>query len=74
MRRVGFRIVLAVFRERGKSRDGDEQKQDTNAEAKPPVGCDFAEETCLLLLNIHARIQTTVSFRETPLSAAGCFY
>jgi hypothetical protein len=73
VRRVGFRIVLAIFRERGKSRDGNEQKQDTDAEAKPPVGCDFSDETCLLLLSIHARMQTTGRFRETPLSAAGCF-
>ncbi len=72
VRRVGFRIVLAVFRERGKSRDGDEQKQHTYAETEPPVGGDFADETCLLLLNIHARIQTTGNFRETPLSAARC--
>jgi hypothetical protein len=70
VRRIGFRIVLAIFRERGKSRDGNEQEQDTDAEAKPPVGCDFSDETCLLLPSIHARMQTTGRFRETPLSAA----
>jgi hypothetical protein len=72
VRRVGFGIVLAVFRERGKSRDGNEQKQDTDAEAKPPVGGDFTDETCLLWLSIHARMQTTGRYRETPLSAARC--
>ena len=69
---VGFRIVLAIFRERGKARDGNEQKQDTDAKAKPPVGCDLADETWLLLLSIHARMQTTGKLRETPLSAARC--
>jgi hypothetical protein len=72
VRRVRFRIILAIFRERGESRNGNEQEQHANAEAKPPVGGDFSDETCLWLLNIHARIRTTGNFRETPLSAARC--
>lgn len=67
---IGFRIILAIFRDCGKTRDGNQQKQRTDAEAKSPVGCDFAEEAFLSLLNIHARMQTTGNFRETPLCAA----
>jgi len=60
--RIGFRIVLAIFSDCGKSRNGNEQKQHANAEAKPPVGCDFAKKAFPLLLNIHSRMQTTGSF------------
>lgn len=68
--RIGLRIILAIFCERGKARDGNEQEQHTYAKAKPPVGCDFAEKTCLLLLNIHARIQRTTISRERPKAAS----